>query len=113
MKIRIPAVRLTIYVSNGDLWHHRPLVHEIIRRAREAGLNGASSFTGMAGFGASSTVHSKSGWKVGSKYPIAIIIVDEEKRIREFLPTLDELIVEGVVTLEDCEMVRYYRDGHG
>jgi PII-like signaling protein len=44
------------------------------------------------------------------KYPIAIMIVDEEKRIREFLPALDELITEGVATLENCEMIRYYRN---
>lgn len=38
---------------------------------------------------------------------MAVVIVDTETRIREFLPQLDELITEGLVTLDHCEVIHY------
>jgi uncharacterized protein len=57
MKLHGSALRLTIFIGDTDLWHHRPLYHEIVHRAREAGLAGASVIRGMEGYGASSRIH--------------------------------------------------------
>jgi hypothetical protein len=38
---------------------------------------------------------------------VAIVIVDTEERVRAFLPQLDELVTEGLVILDDCEVIRY------
>ena len=38
---------------------------------------------------------------------MAVVIVDTETRVREFLPQLDELVTEGLVTLDECEVIRY------
>ena len=107
MKIEGPALRLTIFVGEDDQWHHRPLYHEIVHRAHQAGLAGASVLRGVEGFGASSRIHTTRLLSLSEDLPIAIVIVDQEDRIRAFLPQLDELVTEGLVIIDPVEVVRY------
>ncbi|MFD7903762.1 DUF190 domain-containing protein [Kitasatospora sp. NPDC059747] len=102
-----PALRLTVLVGENDRWHHRPLYSEIVHRARAAGLAGASVFRGIEGFGASSLVHTTRLLSLSEDLPVAVVIVDEEQRVRGFLPQLDELVAEGLVVLDPCDVVRY------
>ncbi|MEU6231469.1 DUF190 domain-containing protein [Kitasatospora sp. NPDC047058] len=109
-----PALRLTVLVGENDRWHHRPLYSEIVHRARAAGLAGASVFRGIEGFGASSLVHTARLLSLSEDLPVAVVIVDTEERVRAFLPQLDELVAEGLVVLDPCEVIRYAgrgRDG--
>jgi PII-like signaling protein len=101
------ALRLTVFVGESDQWHHRPLSSEIVRRARAAGLAGATVFRGVEGFGASSVVHTTRLLSMSEDLPVAVVIIDEERRIREFLPGLDELVGEGLVVLDPVEVVRH------
>jgi uncharacterized protein len=106
------ALRVTVYVGENDTWHHKPLYTEIVHRAHAAGLAGASVFRGIEGFGASSLIHTSRLLSLSEDLPVAVVIVDTEARVREFLPQLDELITEGPVTLDHCEVIRYVgRDG--
>ncbi|MEU1709913.1 DUF190 domain-containing protein [Streptomyces sp. NPDC005706] len=105
------ALRLTVYIGEDDTWHHRPLYSEIVHRAHTAGLAGASVFRGVEGFGASSRIHTSRLLSLSEDLPVAIVVVDTEERIRAFLPQLDELVGEGLVTLEDCEVIRYVGRG--
>jgi len=102
-----PALRLTVLVGENDRWRHRPLYSEIVHRAHAAGLAGASVFRGIEGFGASSLVHTARLLSLGEDLPVAVVIVDAEDRIRAFLPQLDELVAEGLVVLDPCEVVTY------
>src|SRR3954453_20551579 len=106
MRLQGSALRLTIFVGESDRYHHHPLSHEIVARARRAGLAGASVFRGIEGFGASSHIHTARLLSLSEDLPLAIIIVDAEDRIREFLPQLDELISEGLVIIDPVEVVR-------
>ncbi|MEU2912831.1 DUF190 domain-containing protein [Streptomyces massasporeus] len=101
------ALRLTVFVGERDTWHHKPLYSEIVHRAHAAGLAGASVFRGIEGFGASSLIHTSRLLSLSEDLPIAVVIVDTEPRVRAFLPQLDELVTEGLVTLDDCEVIRY------
>ena len=107
MKIEGPAVRLTIFVGEDDIYHHKPLYHEIVHRAHAAGLAGASVLRGIEGYGASSRVHTTRLLSLSQDLPIAIVIVDRDDRIRAFLPQLDELVTEGLVILDPVEVIRY------
>ncbi|WP_431908913.1 DUF190 domain-containing protein [Amycolatopsis thermoflava] len=107
MKLQGPALRLTIFVGETDLWHHKPLFTEIVHRAHAAGLAGATVLRGIEGYGASNHVHTTRILSLSDDLPVVILIVDDETRIREFLPTLDELIGEGLVIVEPVEVIRY------
>ncbi|MFJ3233819.1 DUF190 domain-containing protein [Streptomyces sp. NPDC086787] len=101
------ALRVTILVGDCDTFHHKPLYSEIVHRAHQAGLAGASVFKGIEGFGASSLIHTSRLLSLSEDLPVAIVIADEEARIRAFLPQLDELVTEGLVILDKCEVIRY------
>ncbi|WP_225833511.1 DUF190 domain-containing protein [Streptomyces sp. NK08204] len=101
------ALRLTVYIGEDDTWHHKPLYSEIVHRAHAAGLAGASVFRGVEGFGASSRIHTSRLLSLSEDLPVAVVVVDTEERVRAFLPQLDELVGEGLVTLDECEVVRY------
>ncbi|WCH96428.1 DUF190 domain-containing protein [Streptomyces moderatus] len=101
------ALRLTVFVGEHDTWHHKPLYSEIVHRAHAAGLAGASVFHGIEGYGASSLIHTSRLLSLSEDLPVAIVIVDTEERVRAFLPQLDELVSEGLVTIDDCEVIRY------
>ncbi|MEU3980812.1 DUF190 domain-containing protein [Streptomyces sp. NPDC026672] len=101
------ALRLTVFVGENDTWHHRPLCAEIVHRAHAAGLAGASVFHGVEGFGVSSRIHTARLLSLSEDLPVAIVVIDTEERVRAFLPQLDELVTEGLVTLDECEVIRY------
>ncbi|MFB7241274.1 hypothetical protein CW362_16910 [Streptomyces populi] len=105
------ALRLTVLIGENDTWHHRPLYAEIVHRAHAAGLAGASVFKGVEGFGASSLVHTSRLLSLSEDLPVAVIVVDTEERVRAFLPQLDELVTEGLVVLDPCEVIRYVGRG--
>ena len=102
-----PAQRLTVLVGESDTVGHRPLYTEIVHRAHEAGLMGASVFRGIEGFGASSRVHSTRILSLAEDLPVSVVIVDTAERIEAFLPDLAELVVDGLVLVEDVRVVQH------
>ena len=106
-----PAKRLTILIGESDRYKHHPLCTEIVHRAHAAGLAGASVFRGIEGFGASSQVHTARLLSLSEDLPVAVVIVDDAERIERFALSLDELITEGLVVIDDVEVVRYVGRG--
>lgn len=107
MRLEGAATRLTIFVDEDDQWHHRPVYTEIVHRAHQAGLAGASVLRGVEGFGASSRIHTTRLLSLSEDLPAVIVIVDTDEKIRAFLPQIDELVTEGLVILDPVEVVRY------
>jgi PII-like signaling protein len=101
------ARRVTVYLGEDDTWHHKPLYTEIVHRAHEAGLAGASVFRGIEGFGTSSRIHTSRLLSLSEDLPVAVVIVDAAERIDEFLPQLEELVTEGLVVVEDVQVVSH------
>ncbi|MGI9003971.1 MAG: DUF190 domain-containing protein [Pseudonocardia sp.] len=100
------ALRLSIFVGAGDVWHHKSLYTEIVHRAHQAGLAGATVLRGIEGFGATSVIHRPHLFQLSENVPLLIVIADAEERIRSFLPQLDELDISGLITLDEVEVVR-------
>lgn len=107
MRLQGPAQRLTIFLGESDQYRHHPLSSEIVQRARRAGLAGATVLRGIGGFGANQTLHSSHLLSMSDDLPLAIVIVDSRERVQAFLPELDELIEEGLVIVDDVDVVRY------
>ena len=110
MRIEEPARRLTIYVGESDQWQGKPLYHAIVLKARELGLAGATVTRGIEGFGANSRVHTARVLELSSDLPVVIQIVDHADRLATLLPFLDQVVQEGLVVLEDVEVVMYRRN---
>ena len=107
MRLEGQQKRLTIYIGESDRHGHTPLATEIVQRAHAASLAGASVFRGVEGYGASNHIHTTRILSLSDDLPMAIVIVDRFDAIAAFLPELDELITEGLVVLEDVEVVKY------
>ena len=107
MRLTGPARRLTIFIGESAQHPHHPIYAEIVQRAARAGLAGATVLRGIEGFGASSRIHTTRFLSLSQDLPIAIVIVDERERIDAFLPQLDELVTEGLVIIDDVEVIRY------
>ena len=102
-----PARRLTVVVGESDVVGHRPLYGEIVHRAHAAGLAGASVFRGIEGFGASRQIHTSRLLSLSEDLPVSVVIVDTADRIDAFLPQVVELVAEGLVTVEDVQVVHH------
>lgn len=107
MKLEGHQKRLTIFVGESDRHGHTPLATEIVQRAHKAGLAGASVFRGVEGYGASNHIHTTRILSLSDDLPMAVIIVDTDERVRAFLTQLDQLIDEGLVIVENVEVVKY------
>lgn len=107
MKIEGEGQLLRIFIGESDRWEGKPLHEAIVRRARELDLSGATVFRGLEGFGASSRIHTVKILRLSEDLPILIEIVDRADRIERFLPELDRMVTEGMVTLEKVRIVAY------
>ncbi|MCA1189007.1 MULTISPECIES: DUF190 domain-containing protein [unclassified Saccharopolyspora] len=101
------ALRMSVFLGADDRWHHKPLYHEIVKRARDAGLAGATVLRGVEGYGLSSRVHTTRLLDLAEDLPVLVVIVDSEAKVRGFLPQLDGLIGDGAVVLDEVETIVY------
>jgi len=113
MKIEGEGRLLRIFIGESDHWHGRPLHEAIVLAAREYGLAGATVLRGMAGFGANSRIHTVKILRLSEDLPLVIEIVDKQERIESFLPTLDQMVSEGMITLEKVNILTYRHNSTG
>ncbi len=105
------AMRLTIYLHADAHWHHHSVSHEIIRRAHEDGLAGASRFEGFLGYGRMGVLHHDIDPDISGDLPCAVEIMDpSEDRLRAFLSRIEEVLDHGLVILEETEIVSVFSE---
>jgi PII-like signaling protein len=107
MKIEGEGKLLRIFIGESDRWHGKPLYEEIVKRVRSEGIAGATVLRGVEGFGADSRLHTSRILRLSEDLPVVIEIVDTPERIDEILPVLDEMIGEGLVTVERVQVIAY------
>lgn len=98
---------LRVFVGEQDKWQGQPLYEAIVQLARRQGLAGATCLKGFMGFGAKSHMHTAKLLRLSEDLPIVIEIVDSDEKIKQFLPHLDAMITDGLVTLERVEVLAY------
>jgi uncharacterized protein len=111
MEISGPAVRMRIYLGESDRLGHLPLYEAIVKRARDAGLAGATVLKGVLGYGASDHIRTSKLLDLSGDMPLVVEIVDRPDRIEAFRPVIAELMEQcgkgGMVTLGDIEVIHY------
>jgi PII-like signaling protein len=107
MRLSGEAKLLRIFIGESDKWKGKPLFEAIVLEAKARGLAGASVFKGFMGFGAHSRLHTSKILQLSEDLPVMIEIVDTEEKIEAFLPILDEMVQEGLLTLEKVQVIRY------
>jgi PII-like signaling protein len=105
------ARRITIFIGESDRYHHKPLYAEIVHRAHQRGLAGASVFRGIEGFGAASRIHTSRLLSLSEDLPLAIIIVDSAERTDAFLDEIADLVTGGLVMVDDVYVHTYIGGG--
>lgn len=98
---------LRIFISLADKYQGKPLWEYIIKLVKEKGLAGATVFKAVAGIGAHSELKTFTVWRLSQELPIVIEIIDTEEKVKEFIKVIDEIIEEGLVVLEDVEVISY------
>jgi uncharacterized protein len=97
-----------IFLGESDQFHHTPLSRALLERLRREGFAGATVIHGVAGFGASSVIHTASLVELSTDLPVLIEVVDDEAHVDKLLPILDEMITGGaLVTVERVRVVKY------
>lgn len=104
------GVLLRVFLGETDRYEGRPLYEQIVRKARELNLAGATVVRGIMGYGARSLIHTAKVLRLSEDLPVVVEIVDTREKVEELLPFLDETVEEGLVTLERAE-VMFYRHG--
>jgi PII-like signaling protein len=107
MKISEEGQLLRIFVGESDKWEGKPLYEALVLKAREMGLAGATMLRGLMGYGAASRVHTAKILRLSEDLPVIVEIVDSQEKIASFLPIIDEMVQEGLVTLERVQIILY------
>jgi len=107
MKLPEEAELLRIFIGESDKHDGRPLYEAIVEEARRQCLGGATVFRGVMGYGAHSRVHTSKVLRLSEDLPIIIEIVDSPEKIEDFLPVLDDMMAEGLVTVERAKVLVY------
>jgi PII-like signaling protein len=111
MKIPQEGYLLRVFLGESDQWHGKPLYEAIVLKARELHLAGATVLRGPMGFGAHSRLHTTKVLRLSEDLPIIVEIVDSKEKIDELMPHVDEMVQEGLVTLERVQVIKYRAGG--
>ncbi len=111
MKLPQEGMLLRVFIGESDSYNGKALYEQIVLKARELNLAGATVTRGIMGFGASSRMHSAKLLRLSMDLPIIIELVDTEENINKLLPFLDETVSDGLITLEKVKVVKYRHSG--
>ncbi|HEY6210562.1 MAG TPA: DUF190 domain-containing protein [Gemmatimonadales bacterium] len=98
---------MRIFIGESDKYHGKPLYEALLEKFRQQGLAGATVLRGVAGFGASSKMHTDKVLRLSLDLPLILEIVETEEAIQSILPDLDEMIGGGLITLERARVIMY------
>lgn len=107
MKLEGEGKLLRIFIGESDKHGRKPLYQAIVEMLREEGMAGATVLRGVEGFGANSHLHTARILRLSEDLPIVIEVADTAEKIEAIMPKLDEMVTDGMVTLERVEVVTY------
>ena len=103
--IEAPVKMLLIFIDQTDTWHNVPLYEAIVRILEQNGVAGATVLSGIMGYGIHRRIHRRGLLGVSDDKPLTITVIDNEKKLRDALPTIRPMVREGLIGLMDLEIV--------
>jgi PII-like signaling protein len=111
---RLPHVALTgkaklmrIFIGESDRWGNKSLYDAVVESLRSNDIAGVTVYRGIAGYGAHRRFHKEKRLSLSHDQPIIVSVVDEEAKIRAYLPVLEQMVDEGLVVLSDVDVIKY------
>ena len=101
---------LRIFVGESDTRHGRPVYEVIVDKAKSLDIAGATVMRGIMGYGVHRKVHTAKVLRLTEDIPVVIEVVDRSENLEKLLPFLDDIVKEGLVTMEPVSVIKY-RDG--
>ncbi len=107
MKLPEEGMLLRIFIGESDHYQGKALHEQVVLKAREMNLAGATVLRGIMGFGADSRMHTAKLLRLSEDLPIIVELVDTEENLNKLMPFLDETVTEGLITLEKVRVIKY------
>ena len=104
------AKLMRIYIGENDKWNGKPLYEAIVGGLRAHDIAGVTVYRGILGYGANRRIHKDAALSLSHDRPILLSIVDNEEKIRAFMPILDQMVQQGLVVLSDVDVIKYSHD---
>ena len=101
-----PGKRVRIFLGEAHTWQGKPLHQAILERAWRQGIAGATVLRGIEGFGPEHHLSTERLPEIAENLPVVIEIVERVEQIERFLPLLDEMVSQGMITVSDVRIVR-------
>jgi len=101
------AKLMRIFVGEDDKWGGKNLYDAIVESLRANDMAGVTVYRGISGYGAHRRFHKEKRLSLSRDLPIMLTVVDEEAKIRAYLPTLEQMVHEGLVVLSDVDVIKY------
>ncbi len=95
------AVQITIYLTEGDRWHGKPMHMEILNYLRRENAYGAIALHGVAGFLGRHRVETSHLVDAGGRLPVVIVFVDTDEQVTRLLPTIKEIAANRLIVREN------------
>jgi PII-like signaling protein len=105
--LRGKAKLIRIFVGEDDKWHGKNLYDAIVESLRANDIAGVTVYRGICGYGAHRRFHKEKRLSLSSDLPIMLSVVDEESKIRAYLPILEQMVQEGLVVMSDVDVIKY------
>ena len=107
MKLPEEGFLLRVFIGETDSYNGRALYEQIVLKARELNLAGATVIRGIMGYGANSRIHTAKLLRLSEDLPVVVEIVDTEENLNKIIPFLDEAVQEGLITQEKVRIIKY------
>lgn len=107
MNLPEEGMLLRVFIGESDSYKGKALYEQIVLKARELNLAGATVLRGIMGYGASSRMHTAKVLRLSEDLPVVIEVIDTEENLKLLMPFLDETVKEGMITLEKARIIKY------
>ncbi|WP_035275214.1 DUF190 domain-containing protein [Desulfogranum japonicum] len=105
--------RVKIYIGEHDTHEGKKLYHVLLDTLKNAGIAGATALRGIAGFAAGERIHEAKPLQSEENLPIIIEVVDKEERLQAVLPTISQMVTQGLITEEPVNVLAYHHPSCG